>query len=100
MATILPGSPPSFNKNDVESTVKALCVYARNLHETLDYTLGQFEKNVNNLRDAIEAQNKLIEQQNRTISTLQTSLASALQIMNEQYTELNTRVSALEAGQT
>lgn len=93
MATILPGSPPAFNKNDVESTVKALCAYSRNLHETLDYTLGQIEKNMNNLKDLMEAQNK-------TISNLQTSLASALQLLNQQYTELNARVTALEQTQT
>ena len=93
MATILPGPPPAFNKNDVESTVKALCAYVRNLHETLDYTLGQIEKDMGNLRDAAAEQGK-------TIATLQTSLVEAIQLMNEQYTELNTRVSALEAGQT
>ena len=41
MASILPGSPPAFQKSDVESTVKALCAYTRNQHETLDYMLGQ-----------------------------------------------------------
>lgn len=93
MATILPGSPPAFNKNDVESTVKALCVYVRNLHETLDYTLGQFEKELTAIKSADAARDA-------RIANLQNSMASAIQIMNEQYTELNARVSALEAGQT
>lgn len=92
MATILPGSPPSFNKNDVESTVKNLCAYNRNMHDTLDYTLGQMEKSINQVKDAIEEQGK-------TIANLQSALVSALELMNEQYTELNARVSALEAGQ-
>lgn len=47
MATILPDSPPAFNKNDIEGTVKALCSYTRNLHETLDFTLGQIQKKLN-----------------------------------------------------
>lgn len=92
MATILPGSPPAFNKNDVESTVKALCAYIRNLHETLDYTLGQFEKELTAIKTAGAARDA-------RITNLQNSLASALQLMNEQYTELNTRVTALEAKQ-
>lgn len=93
MATILPGSPPAFNKNDVEGTVKALCAYTRNMHETMDFLLGQIEKDMTKLKDSMEEQGK-------TIATLQTSLVSALEIMNEQYLELNERVSALEAGQT
>lgn len=93
MATILPGSPPAFNRNDVEGTVKALCAYVRNLHETLDYTLGQFEKELTKIKDGDA-------QRDTKITNLQTGLVSALNLMNEQYTELNTRVSALEAGQT
>lgn len=91
MATILPGSPPAFNKNDVEGTVKNLCAYSRNMHDTLDYMLGQIEKDMNRLKDASE-------QQSKAVSTLQTALAEALQLMNQQYAELNARVSALEAG--
>lgn len=93
MATILPGSPPAFNKNDVESTVKALCAYVRNLHETLDYTLGQFEKELTKIKDAGA-------DLDTRISNLQSGLVGALELMNEQYTELNTRVTALESNQT
>lgn len=92
MATILPGSPPAFNKNDVEGTVKNLCAYTRNQHETLDYMLGQFKSEFSKLQAAIEEQSK-------TIATLQTSLVSALELIDEQYNELNARVTALEAGQ-
>lgn len=93
MATILPGSPPAFDKNNVDGTVKALCAYNRNMHDTLDYTLGQIEKSITQVKDAIEEQGK-------TIATLQTAMVEALELMNKQYTELNARVSALEAGQT
>lgn len=93
MATSLPGSPPSFDKNNVDGTVKALCAYTRNLHETLDYTLGQFEKSITQIKDSVEKQSE-------TIANLQSAMVSALQLMNQQYTELNERVSALEAGQT
>lgn len=92
MSTVLPGSPPAFNKNDVEGTVKNLCAYTRNQHETLDYLLGQFKSEFSKLQSAIEEQSK-------TITTLQTALADTLKLMNEQYTELNARVTALEAGQ-
>lgn len=89
MATILPDSPPAFDKNNVDGTVKALCAYNRNMHETMDYLLGQMEKDMDRLKN-------LITEQGKTITTLQTSMASALQLMNQQYTELNARVSALE----
>lgn len=93
MATILPGSPPAFDKNNVEGTVKALCAYTRNMHETLDFLLGQLEKDVDKLKDAVDAQG-------RTVTTLQTSVVDALQLMGQQYNELNARVSALEQQQT
>ncbi|MGE4483983.1 MAG: hypothetical protein AB7C97_02590, partial [Oscillospiraceae bacterium] len=44
MATILPGSPPTFNKADVSGTVKALCNYTRTMQENIDFTLGQLRK--------------------------------------------------------
>lgn len=93
MATILPGSPPAFNRNDVEGTVKALCAYVRNLHETLDYTLGQFEKELTKIKDGDA-------QRDTKITNLQTGLVSALNLMNEQYTNLDARVTALESNQT
>lgn len=93
MATILPGSPPAFDKNNVEGTVKALCAYTRNQHETLDFLLGQIEKDMDKLKGSISGQAE-------TISALQASLVDALQIMNRQYTELSARVAALESGLT
>ena len=47
MATTLPGSPPSFDRNDVNGTVKSLCNYTRNLQENLDFMLGQLQKSMN-----------------------------------------------------
>lgn len=93
MATILPGSPPAFDKNNVEGTVKALCAYTRNMHETLDYMLGQFKQDIQKISGSVEEQGK-------AITNLQMSLVETIQLMNQQYTELDTRVSALEAGQT
>ena len=46
MATTLPGSPPSFDRNDVNGTVKSLCNYTRNLQENLDFRLGQLQKSM------------------------------------------------------
>lgn len=89
MATILPGSPPAFDKNNVEGTVKALCAYVRGLHENLSYTLGQMDKELSGIKG-------LDAEQSGKISNLQTGLTGALSLMNEQYTELNARVSALE----
>lgn len=89
MATILPGSPPAFDKNNVEGTVKALCAYTRNLHENLDYTLGLLEKELTGIKS-------LDAEQNGKITNLQAGLTGALSLMNEQYTELNARVTALE----
>ena len=33
MATILSGSPPTYNRTDLSATVRALCNYARTMHE-------------------------------------------------------------------
>ena len=44
MATTLPGSPPSFDRNDVNGTVKSLCNYTRSLQENLDFMLGSFKR--------------------------------------------------------
>lgn len=82
MATVLPGSPPAFDRNNVEGTVKSLCAYVRNLHETLDYTLRQFEKELTKIRDGDA-------QRDEKIINLQTGLTGVLSLMNEQYTELN-----------
>ncbi len=44
MATTLPGSPPSFDRNDVNGTVKSLCNYTRNLQENLTSCWGSFKR--------------------------------------------------------
>lgn len=59
------------------------------MDETLDFLLGQIEKDMTKIKDSVEAQGK-------TVATLQTSLVSALQLMGQQYDELNARVTALE----
>lgn len=53
MATVLPGSPPAFNKNDVSGTVKALCNYTRVLQENLDFLLGQMKKEIISIQEIL-----------------------------------------------
>ena len=54
MATTLPGSPPSFDRNDVNGTVKSLCNYTRNLQENLDFMLGQLQKSMTAIQTSVE----------------------------------------------
>ena len=54
MATILPGSPPSFDRNDVNGTVKALCSYTRNMQENLDFMLGQLQKSMTSIQSSVD----------------------------------------------
>lgn len=93
MATILPGSPPTFNRNDVNGTVKALCTYTRNLQENLDFMLGQLKRDVSDAQKAISAHGE-------DISALRQSLADTKQdvtTLRGQYSALSLRVAALEA---
>lgn len=92
MATILTGSPPSFNRNDVTGTVKALCTYTRGLQENLDFLLG-------NLRRDMEGAQTALSSQGESITSLRTALASAqesLSKLGSDYNALAARVTALE----
>ena len=89
MATILPGSPPGFNKDDVTATVRAICGYLRTLHDNVDFQLGQFKKTQ--------------ETQAKTISVLEQKLESSLQTAQQDigtlktnYDKLSARVTVLE----
>ena len=96
MATILPGSPPSYNRNDVAGTVKALCSYTRTLQENLDFQLGQFKKDIATIKGDIEGLNG-------TIGTLQNALSGVQNSLSElgtQYNQLAARVAALEQKNT
>ena len=70
MATILPGSPPSFDRNDVAGTVKALCNYTRNLQENIDFLLGQLQKSVTAAQSSIEGLNTKTASLQTAVSSL------------------------------
>lgn len=89
MATILPGSPPSFDKNNVAGTVKQLCNYTRSLQENLDFMLGQLQKSMTASVDGL----------NSKVSSLQTTLSGVQQSVSTlegEYNKLAARVTALE----
>lgn len=92
MATILPGSPPSFNKNDVNGTVKALCSYTRSLQENLDFMLGQLQKSMTSIESSIEGLNSKVSSVQNTLNGVQNSVAT----LGNQYNSLAARVAALE----
>lgn len=92
MATILPGSPPSFNKADVAGTVKQLCNYTRTLQENLDFQLGQFKKDMTEARRDIEGLHSSVESLQRAVESMQGSLST----LANQYNALALRVAALE----
>lgn len=93
MATVLPGSPPSFDRNDVSGTVKALCNYTRTLQENIDFMLGQLQKSVTAAQTSIEGLNTRTTSLQTTVSGLQNSVGT----LGTQYGQLAVRVAALEA---
>lgn len=92
MATILPGSPPSFNRNDVNGTVKALCSYTRSLQENLDFMLGQLQKSMTSMESSIEGLNSKTSSLQTAVSGVQSSVST----LGNQYNSLAARVTALE----
>ncbi|MEG1578243.1 MAG: hypothetical protein RR336_05725 [Oscillospiraceae bacterium] len=85
MATILPGSPPTFDKNDIAGTVKALCNYTRILQENIDFTLGQLKKELS-----------ATQQKTETLESGLSAMDAALRGLSESHNALAARVSALE----
>lgn len=92
MATILPGSPPTFNKTDVSGTVKALCNYTRTLQENIDFTLGQLRKELAAAQGDLESLQTTASSMKTTISSLQDSVST----LETNYNSLAARVTALE----
>lgn len=92
MATVLPGSPPSFNRNDVEGTVKALCNYTRSLQENIDFMLGQLKKDVAATGKRLDSLNSAVSAMSKTVSSLQVSVSD----LSSNYNKLAAHVSALE----
>ena len=92
MATILPGSPPGFNKDDVTATVRAICGYLRTLHDNVDFQLGQFKKTQ-------ETQAKTISVLEQKVAKLESILQTAQQdigTLKTNYDKLSARVTVLE----
>ena len=92
MATILPGSPPSFNRNDVSGTVKALCSYTRSLQENIDFLLGQLQKSVQTMQGDVEGLTTKTTTMQNTLSGVQNNVST----LGNQYNQLAARVTALE----
>ncbi len=92
MATILPGSPPSFNRNDVSGTVKALCSYTRSLQENIDFLLGQLQKSVQTMQGDVEGLTTKTTTMQNTLSGVQSNVST----LGNQYNQLAARVTALE----
>lgn len=97
MATILPGSPPTFNKTDISATVKALCNYSRTLHENLDYILNQLQKTSKQNTEDIAAIRATIQTMQATMNSMQSSIEqSSIESLGNSYNSLANRVTALE----
>lgn len=92
MATILPGSPPAFNKNDVSGTVKALCNYTRTLQENIDFMLGQLQKDLATTQGDLKGLQTTVGTMGNTLTGVQNSVTT----LGSNYNSLAARVSALE----
>lgn len=92
MATILPGSPPSFDRNDVNGTVKSLCNYTRSLQENLDFMLGQLQKSMTAIQTSVEGLGTRVSSLQTTLSGVQQSVST----LGSEYNKLAARVTALE----
>lgn len=99
MATVLPGSPPAFNKNDVSGTVKSLCNYTRILQENLDFLLGQMKKEITTVQNDITGIQGKISALQSALNGVQSDfegLETSILAQSIQIKSLSDRVSALE----
>lgn len=87
MATILPGSPPGYSKDNLTGTVRSVCGYLRDSHDNVDFQLGQIIRRM----DAFTQQQAGLEGR---IKTAETAHATTLKAI----AALEARVTALEAG--
>lgn len=74
MATILPGSPPGFEKDKVPGTVKAICAYLRTFHDNVDFQLCQLRKGMDDSGkklEAVQAQRDRIKQLEKRLEALE-----------------------------
>ena len=74
------------------ATVRALCSYARTMHENLDYALSQLQKATTQNAADLAAVREQLDSMKRTVSSMQSSIES----LGSSYNSLSLRVSALE----
>lgn len=92
MATILPGSPPGFDRNNVAGTMRSICGYLRNMHDNINFQFGQLQKTQ-------DAQGGKVETLEKKVSALEDSLRAAQEeigTLKTNYTKLEARVALLE----
>ena len=92
MATTLPGSPPSFDRYDVNGSAKSLGNYTTNLQENLDFMLGQLQKSMTAIQTSVEGLNSKVSSLQTTLSGVQQSVST----LGSEYNKLAARVTALE----
>lgn len=92
MATVLPGSPPSFDKENEAGTVRAICSYLRNMHDNVDFQLGQIRKTLETQQSAITS----LTEKNAGLSRELSTLRQNIETLQGDYETLAVRVSALE----
>lgn len=92
MATVLPGSPPGFSKDNVAGTVKTICSYLRSFHDNVDFQLGQHKKSLDERRSDIEA----LESRVKTLESGLTAAQADIGTLKTNYNALLARVAALE----
>lgn len=92
MATVLPGSPPTFDKGNETGTVRAICNYLRSLHDNVDFQLGQIRKTQETQQNTIAS----LTEKNAGLKTELSTLRQDIETLQGDYEALAARVSALE----
>ncbi len=91
MATVLPGSPPAFDKGNETGTVRAICNYLRSLHDNVDFQLGQVRKSLETQQNATTS----LTEKNAGLETELSALRQEIETLKDDYTKLAALVSAL-----
>ena len=92
MATVLPGSPPGFDKQNEAGTLRAVCNYLRTLHDNVDFQLGQIRKTLETQQNTITS----LTEKNAGLSRELSTLRQSMETLQEDYETLAARVSILE----
>lgn len=99
MASVLPGSPPSFSKEDPIGTVRAVCNYLHTLQENLDFQLTQLQKSIDGNTKSIESISATVKTLVEAVKELEAKAqaqAATIVSIGEDMTALENRVLALE----